>query len=48
MTLAEIGNRIGLSPQSVSDIEQQRTVEPKGDAAVKLHALHLRRARKSA
>jgi len=40
MTLAEIGERVGLAPSSVSDIEQERTAEPRGDAAVALYSLH--------
>jgi transcriptional regulator with XRE-family HTH domain len=40
LTLAEIGERIGLAASSVSDIEQQRTSEPKGGAALKLVSLH--------
>jgi hypothetical protein len=40
MTLAEIGSQIGLAPSSVSDIETGRSLEPKGDAAVRLHELH--------
>lgn len=40
MTLAEIGEEIGLSPSAVSDIEQGRTAEPKGSPAVRLNDLH--------
>jgi len=40
LTLAEVGERIGLSPSAVSDIEQGRTTEPKGGAALKLVSLH--------
>lgn len=40
MTLAEIGNAVGLSLSSICDIECARTAEPRGDAAVKLHELH--------
>lgn len=39
-TLAQIGEAVGLSPGAVSDIEQGRTAEPRGMAAVKLHDLH--------
>lgn len=48
MTLAEIGEAIGLSPASVCDIEQQRTKTPRGDAALALDALYARRTRKAA
>jgi transcriptional regulator with XRE-family HTH domain len=40
MTLAEIGSLVGLAPSTVSDIEQRRTAEPRGDAAVALYELH--------
>lgn len=40
MTLAEIGQAVGLSPSAVSDLERGRSDEPKGDAAVALHELH--------
>lgn len=40
MTLAEIGEMVGLAPSSVSDIEQRRTVAPNGEAALKLDSLH--------
>jgi len=40
MTLAEIGEEIGLSPSAVSDIEQGRTSEPTGTPAVRLYELH--------
>jgi transcriptional regulator with XRE-family HTH domain len=43
MGLAEIGEAIGLATSSVSDIEQGRTASPRGDAAMKLHELHLER-----
>lgn len=43
MTLAEIGDLIGLAASSVSDIEQGRTSAPSGDAAIKLHSLHRER-----
>ena len=45
MSLVEIGARIGLAPTSVSDIEQGRTLEPSGDAAVALHSLHRTRGK---
>jgi transcriptional regulator with XRE-family HTH domain len=43
MTLAEIGTEIGIATSSVSDIATGRTKEPGGDAALKLHGLHLER-----
>jgi transcriptional regulator with XRE-family HTH domain len=41
LTLVELGQRVGLSPGAVSDIEQGRTREPTGDAALRIHELHL-------
>lgn len=41
-SLTQIGKDIELSPQSLSDIKQGRSKEPRGMAAVKLHALHAR------
>lgn len=43
MTLAEIGAEVGLSTSSVCDIANRRTESPRGDAAMKLHELHLAR-----
>jgi transcriptional regulator with XRE-family HTH domain len=40
MTLKQIGESVGLSTSSVSDIANDRSSEPRGDAAVKLHELH--------
>lgn len=39
-SLTGIGRHIELSPQSLSDIKQGRSKEPRGMAAVRLHALH--------
>ncbi len=39
-SLTGIGQQIGLSPQSLSDIKQGRSRAPRGMAAVRLHALH--------
>jgi transcriptional regulator with XRE-family HTH domain len=39
LTLAEIGQKIGLTAQSVCDLEAGRSKSPRGDAAVKLDAL---------
>lgn len=38
-SLTELGRAIGLSPQALSDIKQGRTNEPRGMAAVRLHAM---------
>ena len=46
MTLAEIGDAVGLATSSVSDIEQGRTHSPRGDAAMRLHELHIDRCQK--
>lgn len=39
-SLASIAERIGSSPQSVSDIKNGRSKAPNGDAAVELYKLH--------
>lgn len=41
-SLKAIGEEIGLSTSSVSDIKRGATLEPRGMAAVRLHELHLR------
>lgn len=41
-SLTKIGAEIGLSAQALSDIKQGRSKEPRGMAAVNLHALHAR------
>lgn len=38
-SLSAIGLHIGLSPQSLSDIKQGRSKEPRGMAAVRLYAM---------
>lgn len=43
MTLAEIAEAVGLAPSSVGDLAIGRSSEPRGEPAVKLHALHLAR-----
>ncbi len=48
LTLGEIGELVGLSPSAVSDIEQERTDSPRGDAALKLDALHTKRCGRTA
>lgn len=40
LTLAEIGDRVGLSLSAVCDIEKKRTTAPRGDAALALDALY--------
>jgi transcriptional regulator with XRE-family HTH domain len=41
-SLTRLGNEIGLSPQSLSDIKQGRSKEPRGMSAVRLYLLHLK------
>ncbi len=38
-SLTALARAVGLSPQALSDIKQGRTVEPRGMAAVRLHAM---------
>jgi RIO-like serine/threonine protein kinase len=40
MTLAEIGAAIGMTTGGVGDIASGRTKSPRGECALKLHALH--------
>lgn len=40
MTLAQIGEEIGLATSSVGDLANGYSESPRGDAALKLHALH--------
>jgi len=40
LTLAEIGEKIGLTAQSVCDLEAGRSKSPRGDAAVLLDQLY--------
>lgn len=42
-SLTAIGQHIDLSPQSLSDIKQGRSKEPRGMAAVRLHAMEGKR-----
>lgn len=49
LTLAEIGEKIGLTAQSVCDIEAGRTKSPRGDAAIlldQLFRIRVQRARR--
>ena len=41
-TLQEIGEAIGLTVGGVGDLAVGRNEAPRGDAAIKLHALHLK------
>lgn len=43
MTLADIGEKVDLATSTVSDIANERTKEPGGDAALKLDRLHRRK-----
>lgn len=43
LTQREIGEAIGLATSTVSDIANERTGAPGGEAAIKLHALHIER-----
>ena len=47
-SLTGIATAIELSPQSLSDIKQGRSKEPRGMAAVRLFQLHKRECRKAA
>jgi len=46
LTLREIGEHAGLSTSAVSDLAQGRNSQPKGDAGLRLYALHLSRCGK--
>lgn len=43
MTLAQIGEKVDLATSTVSDIANERTAEPGGNAALKLDSLHRRK-----
>jgi len=45
-TLAAIGEAVGLATSSVGDLAVGRNLEPKGDAALKLHELHAKLPKK--
>lgn len=47
MSFVDIGRRVGLSPQAISDIRHDRTNEPSGMAAVRLHALYVKHTRRA-
>jgi transcriptional regulator with XRE-family HTH domain len=40
LTLAQIGERSGLAPSTISDLEKGRSSSPRGDAALRLFELH--------
>lgn len=46
MTLSEIGEQVGLSTGAVSDIANGHTQSLRGEAALKLDALHRRAMRR--
>lgn len=46
MTLSEIAEHIGLSTSSVGDLANGRSASPRGEAALKLDALHTLRCGK--
>lgn len=41
MTFSEIGEQVGLATSSIGDLANGYTTSPRGDAAVKLHLLHV-------
>lgn len=43
LSLTEIAKEVGISVGSLSDLKQGRSSEPRGMAAVNLHALYERR-----
>lgn len=45
MTLAEIGDATGMAVSTVGDLATGRSKAPRGEFAVKLHALHRRSAK---
>lgn len=45
MTLSQIAIAIGLATSSVGDIARGRSASPRGDAALKLQALHFERCK---
>lgn len=47
LTLAQIGERVGLAIGSVGDIASGRTESPRGDAAILLHKLHAETCKRS-
>lgn len=47
MTYREIADQVGVSPQTLCDIARGRHSAPRGDAALRLDALHRARSRKT-
>jgi transcriptional regulator with XRE-family HTH domain len=45
LTLQEIADSIGLTKSAVGDLAVERNEQPRAEAALKLHALHLQRCR---
>jgi hypothetical protein len=45
LTLAQIGEAIGLATSTIGDLAVGRQKAPGGEAAVKLHELHKRRCK---
>jgi transcriptional regulator with XRE-family HTH domain len=46
MLQSEIGEACGLAVSTISDLANERSAEPRGEAAIKLHELHLKRCQK--
>lgn len=40
LTLADIAEQIGVAPSTVGDLKTERSASPRGEAALKLDALH--------
>jgi transcriptional regulator with XRE-family HTH domain len=40
LTQAEIAEQIGVAPSTVGDLKSKRSASPRGEAALKLDALH--------
>lgn len=40
MTLEQIGEKVGLAVSTLSDLANERSKSPRGDAAIQLHTLH--------
>ncbi len=47
MTYREIADQVGVSPQTLCDIARGRHSAPRGDAALRLDALHRARLKES-
>lgn len=42
LTLSAIGSEVGLATSTIGDLANGRSESPRGDAAIKLHALYER------